>query len=163
MNEEIEKLKRERDAAIEAGLKLADMTESLSGSDWTEFEDLVNKLKALRPEPEMLKFWVNVSNDESVHPIARIFIHETEDQARRNGGSKKARIAVPVIEVRPLPELPEMKEWTADNSSIYCDDGPLIAWAATPGNARMIIGRHNAAVRAFKAWAEAVKKEVGDE
>ena len=160
MNEEIEKLKRERDAAIEAGLKLADMTESLSGSDWTDFEDLVNKLKALRPTPERLRGWANVYRDGG-----GMALFQNHDSAKSYGERALAeRIAVPMIEAKPLPELPEMEEWeSVGDEVIERDHREHIAYALDPRMALKISDAHNAAIRAFKAWAEAAKKEVGDE
>lgn len=164
MNEqlEIQKLKQERAEILAKVEELDRLTACAEGVNWPEVSRVIDSLKALRPKPERLRGWANVYPPK----ISEIgFLYDSEETAKKlvRASGQVLRTAVPMIEVRPLPELPEMKEWTADNSSIYCDDGPRLAWADTSGNARMIIERHNATVRAFKKWAEDAKKEVGDE
>lgn len=46
--EDIEKLKEERDAAIEAGLKLVEITKSINSADWKRWHEAADKLKAMK-------------------------------------------------------------------------------------------------------------------
>ena len=158
MNEqnEIEKLKRERDAAIEAGLKLAELGAGTGVSRNTEWEGAVENIKALRPKPERLRCLVNQRQDGSIFAY--------EEPKRPFEGVKATRIAVPMIEVRPLPELPEMEELdSVGHEIIERGDRECIAYAHGPQMALKIINAHNATVRAFKKWAEDAKREVEDE
>ena len=64
-NEEIEKLKEERDAAIEAGLKLVEITKSINSENWAEWHEAADKLKALKPKVEPSEWWLRITPDGS--------------------------------------------------------------------------------------------------
>ena len=162
MNEEIEKLKKERDAAIEAGLKLVELGAGTGVSCNTEWEGAAQNLKALRPKPERLRGWANIYPPKITETG---FLYDSEEAAKKLARSslQTLRIAVPMIEVRPLPELPEMEEWNSDGGVVRTKTGRSLTGYVGTGPADTLCETHNATIRAFKKWAEAVKKEVGDE
>ena len=164
MNEEIEKLKRERDEILAKVGELDRLTrDPESGINWPQVHSIFEELEALRPEPERLRGWANIYPSKIT---GAGFLYESEETAKKLACSslQTLRIAVPMIEVRPLPELPEMEEWeSVGDEVIERDHREHIAYALDPRMALKISDAHNAAIRDFKAWAETVKKEVGDE
>lgn len=157
MNEELEKLKREMNEILAKVEELDRLThDPESGIDWPRVHAIFEELKALKPKPERLRLWVVKYPSGSL-----TFCRDPNDakQKQHPGG----RI-VPMIEVRPLPELPEMEEWdSVGHEIIERGDREYIAYAHDPQMALKISEAHNATVRAFKKWAEDAKKEVGDE
>lgn len=153
--EEIEQLKRERDAAIEAGLKLAELGAGTGVSRNTEWEGAVENLKSLRPKPERLRCWIERDRGGLFEEC-----HFTEPSASLMVRIRTQQNTIhPMIEVRPLPELPEMEEWDKERVTSemkHSERSPFDDY-------RELVSRHNATVRAFKKWAEDAKKEAGDE
>ena len=165
MSDEIEKLKKERDAAIEAGLKLACIVREKIDRDSSNpktimaTHEAIAAIEALRTKPERLRGWAVVYPDGS-------FIGFESQEAAESYVVAGHGTAVPIIQSKPLPELPEMEEWEVVGSLGAIDAkaaSKLNVFARDFPEAKEFVRLHNAAVRAFKAWAETVKKEVGDE
>lgn len=154
MNEqnEIEQLKRERDEILAKVEELDKLTHDPEGGiNWPQVHAIFEELKALKPKPERLRLWVVKYPSGSL-----TFCRDPNDakQKQHPGG----RI-VPMIEVRPLPELPEMEEWGHQRpDSKGVNIGGTIHWADTPNSAKHFVDAHNATVRAFKKWAEEAEK-----
>lgn len=162
MNEELEKLKRERDEILAKVEELDQLTHDPEGGiNWPQVHAIFEELKALKPKPERLRCWIERDRGGLFEEC-----HFTEPSASLMGRIRTQQNTIhPMIEVRPLPELPEMEEWKRaplDTRSIYCN-GELIGRAYDESLALAIADAHNATVRAFKKWAEDAKKEVGDE
>lgn len=158
MNEELEKLKlkRERDEILAKVEELDRLTcDPEWGIDWPQVHSIFEELKALRPKPERLRCWIERDRGGLFEEC-----HFTEPSASLMGRIRTQQNTIhPMIEVRPLPELPEMEEWDKERVTSemkHSERSPFDDY-------RELVSRHNATVRAFKKWADAVKKEVGDE
>ena len=131
-NEEIEKLKEERDAAIEAGLKLAErFRESVMTDDLTP-EDIaaVLAVEAFKPKPEPLECWVNTYGPNHQY-------HHSEESARSCAGHAAIRTAVHLREVTPI----EWGRWDYGSVNDLYEAKSTSGWI---GGFTVIADAHNA-------------------
>lgn len=96
--DEIEKLKQERDEILAKVEELDRLTINLEAVQWPEVSRVLEELRAFRPKPKPLEFWVNTFSDGSCSGYAH------EGLANSYGTDSNDRIAVYMREVTPAPK-----------------------------------------------------------
>lgn len=111
MDNEIEKLKQERDEILAKALRLIELDAmawegtAISRKDW---DAAVAELQALRPKPKPLELWVNVYPDQYGDCIYK---SEVEARLATSDTRLESRIAVHMREVLPAPKW---ERWDRD-------------------------------------------------
>ena len=156
MTDKEKELTEKLEAAIDAGLKLAELVRAV-GPFRRDTGEAIAAIEALKPKQERLRRWANV------YQSGGITTYDSESAAIMNstGGDAYKRRAVPMIEVRPLPPMPEFEEWgMSGNKSVDIGPGRLVIVARDEAEAREFCKAHNATIAKCREWMEQVRKEI---
>lgn len=152
MDNEIEKLKQDLTAAVDAGLKLAEI---LNGACLPpETRDAIKTLEALRPKPRLLEGWVRVG------PVGQMgYAHPTKEVAE--GDLIEGWRVVHFREAAPIP-VPEWVEWRRGGALVLQGDEE-VGEAEDISEAAHFCDAHNSEMRRLVAAIEKLNAEAGDE
>lgn len=144
MDNELEKAKQDLAAAVDAGLKLAEV---LNGACLPpETRDAIATLKALKPEPEpeRLRCFINILNDGQ-----RRYFREAElANGMEYSDHHATRRAVPMIEIRPIGDVPTWEEWNNNcKGYVTTSAGRYLTGYIGSGVADTVVDTHNAEMR----------------
>ena len=155
MDNEIEKLKQERDEILAKALRAVHLMKQ-SSYDGHAWKSAIAEIEALKPKPERLRLWVNEESNGAFSAYG------TRELALRCG-EELTRVAVHMREVRPIGDVPTWEEWEVSRAVwIKVKGGDDIFCCHTPEAAANLVARHNSTARRLQDFINQLLAERGE-
>lgn len=115
-------------------------------------------IEALKPEPERLRAFANVYPNGIKHWF------DDSEEAKERATKDAIRTAVPMIEIRPIGEVPTWEEWVSRglNDRIITSASKDIGIALDSDEARRINKAHNAEMHRLQSFINQLLAERGE-
>lgn len=149
MDNEIEKLKQERDEILTKALRLIELEELADGGTAINREDwdsAVGDLRALRPKPKPREGWLEMHCGKRFEDF-----HFTEPSASLMGRIREQGNSI--HHMREVLPAPKWERWEAGGVEVYCGT-ERVGFAECGASAKKIAGRINAEMERLSAMWE---------
>lgn len=157
MNETIEQLEQEKADILAKALNLVAKIRNAGPFAPSDLSEEIAAIEAIKPKLEIRKAWIHYNGNQ-------IWVFKSAEEVAKET-KFSAGETVPMIEIRPIAEVPTWEEWRCVGSLgriIRCDGRTDIGSALDGDEADDIVKTHNTEMRRLQDFINQLLAERGE-